>query len=79
MQKTISGCLLAALLVCWLAACSADPGVQEQETWRVLLPKGSQPEGIAPGARNDIWVACLSGSIIHVVSEPHDCTSRKPS
>lgn len=70
-QRTACGCTLAALLaVCLLAACSADTGLQEQDTWRVLLPKGSQPEGIAAGDRNDIWVACLSGNIVHVVSPP---------
>lgn len=71
MQSRFSGCTFAALLVALLVAeCAAkqlQSGLQEQDTWKVLLPKGTQPEGIAAGADNDIWVACLSGNIIHVV------------
>jgi streptogramin lyase len=72
MQSRLTGCTLAAVLVVLLVAqCfgkQLQSGLQEQDTWKVLLPKGSQPEGIAAGAENDIWVACLSGSVIHVVS-----------
>lgn len=73
MQCRGCGCTVAALLAALLVvACSGEQshqaGLQEQDAWKVLLPKGSQPEGIAAGADNDIWVACLSGNIIHVVS-----------
>lgn len=32
----------------------------------VPLPDGSRPEGVTAGAHNDLWVACLSGAVVHV-------------
>ena len=71
MHSKIRSCTLAALVIaCVLTACAAkrsQNALQEQSTWKVALPAGSQPEGIAAGSENDLWVACLSGNIIHVV------------
>jgi hypothetical protein len=73
--------LIAA--ACLTACCHADVSntpksiistgssqLRAQETWKISLPLGSQPEGIAAGSDKDLWVACLSGNIIHVVSRP---------
>lgn len=63
--------LLAAVCITYARIAAAgvlQTVLEEQDTWKVALPKGTQPEGIAAGSHNDLWVACLSGNIIHVVS-----------
>ncbi|KAF8072620.1 ASF1B [Scenedesmus sp. PABB004] len=32
----------------------------------IPLPDGIRPEGVAAGGSNDLWVACLSGAVVHV-------------
>lgn len=63
--------MIALLVAESVSAKPLQNALQEQETWKVTLPKGSQPEGIAAGSEHDLWVACLSGNIIHVVSLNH--------
>jgi len=72
--------VLALVALSTLSSCTAKRagGLQAQDTWKVSLPKGSQPEGIAAGSDNDLWVACLSGNIIHVVSGCWYCRVLRP-
>lgn len=57
MARLLASLVLLAVLQVQLA--SATPAV-------LPLPDGAQPEGVAAGAPGELWVACLSGRVVHV-------------
>lgn len=59
---------IAALTAAVLLACTeaAQYYPQTADYSFVSLIDGSRPEGVTAGSNNDLWVACLSGRILHV-------------